>query len=62
MTAISCLLFEYPLFGLPVLFVGEMTLYLAAALTLWSMWVYLYSAWPIMTRTDDPAGEGSSEE
>jgi len=50
MTAISCLLFKYPLFGLPVLFVGEMTLYLAAALTLWSMWVYLHAAWPIMSR------------
>ena len=62
MTSISCLLFEYPLFGLPVMFVGEMTLYLAAALTLWSMWVYLHAAWPIMTRGDDPAGEGSSQE
>ena len=62
MTAISCLLFEYPLFGLPVLLVGELTLYLAAALTLWSMWIYLHAAWPIMTRADEPAGEGSSQE
>jgi phosphatidylglycerophosphate synthase len=52
MTAISCLLFEYPLFGLPVLLVGEMLLYLSAALTLWSMWVYLHAAWPIMSRGD----------
>jgi len=50
MTAISCLLFEYPLWGLPVLLVGEITLYLAAALTLWSMWVYLHASWPVMSR------------
>ena len=50
MTAISCLLYEYDFFGLPVALVGEMLLYLAAALTLWSMWVYLHAAWPIMTR------------
>jgi CDP-diacylglycerol--glycerol-3-phosphate 3-phosphatidyltransferase len=62
MTSISCLLFEYPLWGLPVLFVGEMTLYMAAALTLWSMWVYLHAAWPIMTRAGDPTGKGSSQE
>ena len=49
MTAISCLLFQTNLWGLPVALVGEMLLYLSAALTLWSMWVYLRSAWPIMS-------------
>ena len=49
MTAISCLLFQADLFGLPVLLIGEMLLYLAAALTLWSMWVYLKSAWPVIS-------------
>lgn len=53
MTAISCLLFENNLFGLPVVLIGELLLYLAAALTLWSMWVYLHAAWPIMSRADD---------
>ena len=52
MTAISCLLFEVSLFGLPVALVGELLLYLAAALTLWSMWVYLHAAWPIMSRVE----------
>jgi len=60
MTAISCLLFEANLFGLPVLLVGEMLLYLAAALTLWSMWVYLHAAWPIMNRGDDPESDQDS--
>lgn len=55
MTAISCLLFQANLFGLPVLLVGEMLLYLAAGLTLWSMWVYLHAAWPIMTQEEDAA-------
>jgi CDP-diacylglycerol--glycerol-3-phosphate 3-phosphatidyltransferase len=55
MTAISCLLFEYDLLGLPVLLVGEMLLYLAAGLTLWSMWVYLSASWPVMSREDSQA-------
>lgn len=52
MTAISCLLFEHNLFGLPVVLIGELLLYLAAALTLWSMWIYLRAAWPVMSRAD----------
>lgn len=50
MTAISCLLYEHNLFGLPVALIGELLLYLAAALTLWSMWEYLHAAWPVMRR------------
>jgi CDP-diacylglycerol--glycerol-3-phosphate 3-phosphatidyltransferase len=60
MTAISCLLLEAPLFGLPVLLVGEMTLYLAAGLTLWSMWLYLHAAWPIMIREGSGISDDSS--
>lgn len=59
MTAISCLLFEYDLLGLPVLLVGEMLLYLAAGLTLWSMWVYLSASWPVMSREDSQAVDGT---
>lgn len=53
MTAVSCLLFQTNLWGLPVALVGEMLLYLSAALTLWSMWVYLRSAWPIMSSSSN---------
>ena len=60
MTAISCLLYEYDFFGLPVALVGEMLLYLAAALTLWSMWVYLHAAWPIMTREGNQPYDNST--
>lgn len=52
MTAISLLLFEHNILGLPILHIGELLLYLAAALTLWSMWVYLHAAWPVMSRAD----------
>ena len=63
MTAISCLLFETDLFGLPVLLVGEMLLYLSAALTLWSMWVYMHASWPIMMRSDAAeSDQGSASE
>lgn len=52
MTAISCLLYESDLLGLPVARIGEVLLYLAATLTLWSMWVYLHAAWPVMSREE----------
>jgi CDP-diacylglycerol--glycerol-3-phosphate 3-phosphatidyltransferase len=60
MTAISCLLYQYSLFGLPVALVGELLLYLAAALTLWSMWEYLHAAWPVMSREGNPSSNGAS--
>ena len=41
MVAISCLLYEYDFLTIPVTLVGELLLYLAATLTLWSMWEYL---------------------
>ena len=50
MTAISFLLFRRDLFGLPIELAGEFLLYAAAGLTLWSMWVYLHSAWPVMMK------------
>ena len=50
MVAISCLLFEHPLLGLPVFRIGEWLLALAAALTLWSGLDYLRAAWPTMRR------------
>jgi len=54
MTAISLLLFEQDLLGLPILFIGLALLYLAAALTLWSMWVYLHAAWPTISEAQQP--------
>jgi len=49
MIAIPFLLYREPLFGLPVLRIGEWLLYVAAGLTLWSMVIYLRAAWPSLT-------------
>jgi CDP-diacylglycerol--glycerol-3-phosphate 3-phosphatidyltransferase len=46
MVAIPLLLYHDSLFGLPVAAMGEWLLWLAAALTLWSMGYYLGKAWP----------------
>lgn len=59
MTAISLLLFRKELFTLPLDLIGELLLYVAAGLTLWSMWVYLHSAWPVMIAKSKP--DDSSE-
>ena len=53
MTAISLLLFKTDLLGLPLMLIGEILLYLAAGLTLWSMWTYMHSAWPVMNQGSD---------
>ncbi len=44
MIALFLLLYYYPIFGIPVFKMGEWLLYIAAALTLWSMMVYIYRA------------------
>jgi CDP-diacylglycerol--glycerol-3-phosphate 3-phosphatidyltransferase len=48
MTAIGFLLYRNDLWIIPVSLIGEILLYTAAALTLWSMWTYLRSAWPVI--------------
>jgi CDP-diacylglycerol--glycerol-3-phosphate 3-phosphatidyltransferase len=50
MIAISCLVFREPLLGLPVFYIGEVMLFVAAALTAWSGADYLRAAWPRMSR------------
>jgi len=45
MTAIGCLLFGKPFLGLPILLIGEVLLYLAGILTVWSMGIYLLAAY-----------------
>ncbi|MBI3899930.1 MAG: CDP-diacylglycerol--glycerol-3-phosphate 3-phosphatidyltransferase [Gammaproteobacteria bacterium] len=45
MLAIPFLLWRDPLWGLPTLRTGEVLLYIAAGLTLWSMLIYLKTAW-----------------
>lgn len=49
MTAIGFMLYQENLGWIPIVLIGELLLYTAAALTLWSMWTYLQSAWPAMS-------------
>ena len=48
MVSIALLLYAEPLYGLPVFLIGELAFYVAALLTLWSMWVYLSAAIPVL--------------
>lgn len=52
MVAISVLLYRDSLWGIPVMAIGEILLYVAAGLTLWSMISYLRAAWPALTEGD----------
>jgi CDP-diacylglycerol--glycerol-3-phosphate 3-phosphatidyltransferase len=46
MVAIPFLLWQRPIWDLPIFRIGEILLYVAATLTLWSMLMYLKAAWP----------------
>ncbi|KPL26425.1 MAG: CDP-diacylglycerol--glycerol-3-phosphate 3-phosphatidyltransferase [Acidithiobacillales bacterium SM1_46] len=50
MVAIPFLLWQAPLAGLPIFRIGELLLYVAAGLTLWSMFVYVQAAWPSLNQ------------
>jgi CDP-diacylglycerol--glycerol-3-phosphate 3-phosphatidyltransferase len=52
--AITMLVYKYDFMGVPTIIVGEWLLYLAAALTLWSMAVYMRSAWPTLSGREGP--------
>ncbi len=45
MTSIGCLLFQHDLLFLPTLLIGELLLYIAGVLTIWSMTIYLNAAY-----------------
>ncbi len=49
MVAILLLLYETPLGPLPTHDTGMVLMYVAATLTIWSMFVYLKAAWPIIS-------------
>jgi CDP-diacylglycerol--glycerol-3-phosphate 3-phosphatidyltransferase len=48
MIAISLMLWQQDLFGLPIYQLGLALLYIAAVLTIWSMIAYLRAAWPML--------------
>ena len=58
MVSIVLLLYKVPLGPLPTHTTGVILLYIAAILTLWSMFVYLKAAWPILSGAEG----GSSQD
>ncbi|HEY8553139.1 MAG TPA: CDP-diacylglycerol--glycerol-3-phosphate 3-phosphatidyltransferase [Burkholderiales bacterium] len=52
MVAIAVLLWREPIAGLSVVRTGEILLYLAAGLTLWSMLIYIRLAWVDLVRPE----------
>lgn len=54
MVAIPFMLYQEPIWGLPIFQIGEILLYLAAGLTLWSMAVYVRAAWPSLSAPAKP--------
>lgn len=58
MIAIVLLILHRPVFGIPVLPIGMLLLYVAAGLTLWSMLLYLHAAWPSLTAAQDARPDG----
>ena len=46
MIALILLIYSDSVFGIPIYTIGVILLYIAVILTLWSMFEYLYSAWP----------------
>jgi CDP-diacylglycerol--glycerol-3-phosphate 3-phosphatidyltransferase len=49
MLAIGCLIFYKPFFELPIFEIGIVMLYVAASLTLSSMYSYMKAAWPMLS-------------
>ncbi len=48
MVSIGLLLYAKPVMGIPIFRLGEIAFYIAAVLTLWSMWSYLRIAKPFL--------------
>ena len=58
MTGLSMMLFRSDVWFIPAFELGVYCLVAAAALTLWSMIVYLRAAWPELMRSGVPPGNG----
>ena len=50
--AVGSLLLHCPAFGIKFLVIGVILLYLAAGMTIWSMYMYLKAAWPDLVKAN----------
>jgi cardiolipin synthase (CMP-forming) len=48
MVAIPILLFDHSVVNLPIHLIGNVLIWVACVLTLWSMMYYLFKAWPLL--------------
>ncbi len=56
LVGVGAMLYTYPIFGiLPAYGIGFMLVVAASALTLWSMYLYLKAAWPVMMAPENPS-------
>lgn len=53
MVAIPCLLYGKPLYGISAALAGQVLIFIAAILTVWSMLYYLRRAWPEIRKKTD---------
>lgn len=53
MVAIGCLLWWEPFYGLPIGMIGTVLIYIAALLTIYSMYVYMRAAYPHFEEPDN---------
>jgi len=60
MSAILLLLYHAPVGDFPTATVGLILLYVASALTLWSMMIYLQSAWPSLSSENNDKNDKDS--
>ncbi len=60
MVSILLLLYDAPVGGFPTHQAGLVLLYVAAALTLWSMMIYMLAAWPVIFGRTGGSGKGGA--
>ena len=53
MAGLSCMLFSKPLFGIDIYLIGTICLIGSVVLTLWTMFIYLFKAWPIISKGEN---------
>lgn len=58
MVAIGLMIWGTPVGGVPIYLLGSVLLFVAAALTIWSMFVYMRAAWPHMRAGEAIAQKG----
>ena len=54
MIGIGCMILRADVAGISTYDLGFLLLLIAAGLTMWSMWVYLRTAWPALSRNGQP--------